>query len=59
MTKSIKAVKKLEDGKIAVQWSGIDEKFYRIDDDEIAVYIMYLTINTPEDIVKNQNSMCR
>ena len=51
-------IKKMEDGKISVRWEG-DENFYPIPDDEIAEYLIYTMVHTPEEVFGNINSRLR
>jgi len=55
--KAVSEIKKTEDGKIAVRFTG-KSKFVIVPDDEIACYLIYLIANG-ENAVRNINSKLR
>jgi hypothetical protein len=58
MTNKVAEVKKMENGKLAVRWEG-KRKFNIVQDDEIAIYLVYLLTRDEKTVMKNQNSRCR
>jgi phosphosulfolactate phosphohydrolase-like enzyme len=58
MVVKVKEIKKLEDDRIAVRWSG-SKIFYPLDDSRIAEYLIYLLTRDPEEVVSNINSIAR